>query len=847
MKFPQILPKLLSNPQTKHAISAGIVILLFLNIFMISENNIALGQCSYTVGDVNNYQGPTALADVIYLIRYFRGFDVPPIDCGTPTGPCPQEASYYAGADVNGSCSVNGIDVTYMIGYYKLYRLPFTPCPSCLPLLVLKNNGDQIIINPDTPAEMLSDPTPNLDEIWLGDPSGTDIEVELGEVVSIPVWVKNDENVSGVTMTFEIDNRYLTPGGGAFFDTLGSWWECNYLAPEVNHPTTNKTTQAILGYSDLNGAYYYPYLNTSLVDNNYHQVASFNVRVIPDPSHIDQFTDIVFGEASRIGPTAFCDEFGGTEWAPECHPVRLNIHASTHSFIAGRVFSDNDDDCTQDQDEIGLPNWTVILDPDGISATTDLSGDYMFIDLPEGLYNVREDLKANWEMTCPDPPGVHSINLPAGGQIYETNFGNRATLIAGKVFYDLNGDGTQNEGEDNLRNWTVNLIPGPHSTVTDIDGNYVFPFLSADNYFVSLELQPNWELTYPDPPGTHFVSLSLGQQVYDLKFGARPRGPILDLSCDVGGTPARPGFYKVYGVKYRNKGDLTADATVTLVLPGQVEYSTCTPFCRCVPDCQFESPNTLSWDLTGLLQGETGWLRAMVLVPSTVDPGISLSSTAEIIPAVGDDAYPIDNISEETQEVRSSYDPNEKLVSPEGIIERTDTLTYQINFQNVGTAEAINVVVKDTLDSNLNISSFVSGASIHSYTYAILGREITWTFTNIMLPDSTTDEPGSHGFVRFTAIPISSVPAGAYIENRASIFFDFNPAVITNTVTNQIANHSSCNYTVGDANNSNTFTGLDIVYSVRYFKGGPAPEFSCDCPPLGTWFVAGDVNGSCSF
>jgi len=128
-----------------------------------------------------------------------------------------------------------------------------------------------------------------------------------------------------------------------------------------------------------------------------------------------------------------------------------------------------------------------------------------------------------------------------------------------------------------------------------------------------------------------------------------------------------------------------------------------------------------------------------------------------------------------------------------------------------------------------------------------LGREITWTFTNIMLPDSTTDEPGSHGFVRFTAIPISSVPAGAYIENRASIFFDFNPAVVTNTVINQIANHSNCDYTVGDANNSNTFTGLDIVYSVRYFKGGPAPEFSCDCPPLGTWFVAGDVNGSCSF
>ncbi|HBC46975.1 MAG TPA: hypothetical protein DCZ43_08015, partial [candidate division Zixibacteria bacterium] len=54
-------------------------------------------------------------------------------------------------------------------------------------------------------------------------------------------------------------------------------------------------------------------------------------------------------------------------------------------------------------------------------------------------------------------------------------------------------------------------------------------------------------------------------------------------------------------------------------------------------------------------------------------------------------------------------------------------------------------------------------------------------------------------------------------------------------------------YTVGDVNGSNTFTGLDVTYSVRYFKGGPQPPYSLDCPPHGIWFVSGDVNGSCSF
>jgi CubicO group peptidase (beta-lactamase class C family) len=59
--------------------------------------------------------------------------------------------------------------------------------------------------------------------------------------------------------------------------------------------------------------------------------------------------------------------------------------------------------------------------------------------------------------------------------------------------------------------------------------------------------------------------------------------------------------------------------------------------------------------------------------------------------------------------------------------------------------------------------------------------------------------------------------------------------------------HSGPVYVVGDANGDTNFTGLDVTYSVRYFKGGPPPPYSCDCPPHGVWYVAGDVNGSCSF
>ncbi len=57
----------------------------------------------------------------------------------------------------------------------------------------------------------------------------------------------------------------------------------------------------------------------------------------------------------------------------------------------------------------------------------------------------------------------------------------------------------------------------------------------------------------------------------------------------------------------------------------------------------------------------------------------------------------------------------------------------------------------------------------------------------------------------------------------------------------------SCDYVIGDANNNGSFNGLDVVYSVSYFKGGPPPGYSCECTPGQIWYVAGDVNGSCNF
>ena len=56
---------------------------------------------------------------------------------------------------------------------------------------------------------------------------------------------------------------------------------------------------------------------------------------------------------------------------------------------------------------------------------------------------------------------------------------------------------------------------------------------------------------------------------------------------------------------------------------------------------------------------------------------------------------------------------------------------------------------------------------------------LRFTFEPIYLPDSTNDEPGSHGFVTFSMKPDVTTGLGP-IGNVANIYFDYNAPVITN-------------------------------------------------------------------
>lgn len=110
-------------------------------------------------------------------------------------------------------------------------------------------------------------------------------------------------------------------------------------------------------------------------------------------------------------------------------------------------------------------------------------------------------------------------------------------------------------------------------------------------------------------------------------------------------------------------------------------------------------------------------------------------------------------------------------------------MEYLIRFQNTGNAPAQSITIRDTLDTNLDLSTFQMMANSHSVITTIdeNSREISFYFPDIQLPDSTCCEEDSHGLVSFKIRPYPDLAAGTEINNTSYIFFDNNPPIITNT------------------------------------------------------------------
>lgn len=359
--------------------------------------------------------------------------------------------------------------------------------------------------------------------------------------------------------------------------------------------------------------------------------------------------------------------------------------------------------------------------------------------------------------------------------------------ITGLLFLDLDGDGQKAVNEEALPHGTVELQPGAILAGADGFGRFAVP-VEAGTYTVQGATRQYHTITTQQ----HIITIEPGTSDTTALIGYQPIPGIQDLVADIQATPARPGFENQLFLHVTNLGTETTEADVQLYITSEQSYVAADP----TPS--FQSGTFVQWSVT-LSPGQSWSAIATLSTGASVELGTPIVHTLNAGP-LETDSVPDDNVAKWYDEVVGSYDPNDKRVAVDTVsvaeVQAGAWSDYTIRFQNTGTFLAEQVVITDTLSTQLDHSSMAFISASHNAQWVLDNGVLVFTFADIQLPDSVSDPMGSQGYVHFRMKLHDDLMAGEVIENMANIYFDFNEPVITEPAMTHIVLETS----LADAN-----------------------------------------------
>lgn len=377
---------------------------------------------------------------------------------------------------------------------------------------------------------------------------------------------------------------------------------------------------------------------------------------------------------------------------------------------------------------------------------------------------------------------LYPSNQPRDGLKWMANYGSDPYHLTGTVFADLNGNGTMDSGDSGLPGALITASPAGYVALGDSAGSYIV-YSSADTQSVTATLsQPFWTLS--STPSTYTVEPSIVQPDWpNLDFGFMPTAdtsliePVMVLS------PASCGNVTSLWLSISNQGTRVEHGTITLNLDPVFAFQGSNPSPLSI------TGNEITWEYDTLEYFAMQEVQVQVTMPAASHFGEAYTNTLTVTTQNDQSQETGSFITVLQNAVTCAYDPNDKLVDPEGygayhaVSINTDELEYTIRFQNTGNDTATTIELRDFLDTAIQPASFhIMGASHAPSSMGIEpSGELVVRFNNIQLVDSGTSFTGSQGFIKFRVRLQPGLPNMTQVHNTAHILFDLNPPVNTNT------------------------------------------------------------------
>lgn len=617
---------------------------------------------------------------------------------------------------------------------------------------------------------------------------------------SISTMVYNSSN-----QTYAMDSLLLTVGSCTAYFYCLIQVDCDNngtIDSQINTPVPVTLTNGTTTYTDTTQ-------NNMFMMNNI-WAGTYTLSI--DPTWLAANNYVI----GNIIPSPTVTVGGGTTTTL----ITLNCASQTTMLCAtGQVYCDANDNGVMDASETPIANAPISVN--GTVAYTNTNGMYN-ISYP-GVINDTAvlSLNSNWltqhgysilnnngsninyilGTPCNSGIPVNTINFPlnCGGTVSPT------LCYSGFVFCDANGNGVMNANEAPLAGAPVLLYntSASNSSITvytDSTGFFSYCGQMSTSTYLIATISQTW-LTYNGYNPTVGVITLVGSTsgTTNTGFIAVNCGGTTTTCADLW-TTVTPwiGYYQnsiaYVKINWGNYGPGAAgNYTLTMNFPAGVTVNASS-----IANGGTVSGNTITWNLSSASSFFSNYDVITFNVPGGLTSGTAHYFTSTIAPSSGTDCSTVNNAGSLLQLVGNSYDPNDKVVArPEAAIQHfgeptssldgttQETLSYTIRFQNTGTAPAQNIYIIDTLDADLDWSSLTLVEATHNMQIVNLGNGVMrFEFPSIWLPDSTTNEPESHGHLVYRIRENSSATVGTEIENTAYIYFDWNAPIITNTTYN---------------------------------------------------------------
>ncbi len=352
-------------------------------------------------------------------------------------------------------------------------------------------------------------------------------------------------------------------------------------------------------------------------------------------------------------------------------------------------------------------------------------------------------------------------------------------------FVDSNNNGTKDSGEyefaygsflvDQNNSGNSNSITSPIGIYTIYDDNTlnVYDF----NYQINPEYAPYYSLgsvNYND------ISIPLGSGTQTFYFPVTQIQGFNDVTVSLSSvSQPRPGFNYTNKVVYKNLGNSATSGTINFTKSNVVTVVSVSQ------NGTIANTDGFSYSFTNLQPYETRMFTVTMAVADA--PIVNLNDVVTnnvTISAPSNDINVTNNSFSNSQIAVVSYDPNYINESHGGKIVYNqftvnDYLYYTIHFQNIGTANAINVRIVNNLDAQLDENSIRMMSASHNYIMERVGNHVTWKFDYINLVGALQSQVLSQGFLTFKIKLKPGFSVGTIIPSVASIYFDNNAAVVT--------------------------------------------------------------------